>query len=123
MRLLAVAFALIGSYLVAVSIHGLTSRAQAESSPIGMAFMAATVVVMFVLAWGMRRTGMALGNRPLIANARMEVIDGCLAASILIALTLHAVLGWWWADPAAAAIVALVALNEARELWTGEAEL
>jgi divalent metal cation (Fe/Co/Zn/Cd) transporter len=53
----------------------------------------------------------------------MAVIDGCLAASILVALALHAVLGWSWADPAAAAIVALVALNEARELWSGEADL
>jgi divalent metal cation (Fe/Co/Zn/Cd) transporter len=123
MRLLAIAFALLGCYLVADSIHGVVSRAQAESSPVGMAFMAATVVVMFILAWGKRRTGLALGNRPLVANARMAVIDGCLAASILVALALDTVLGWWWADPAAAAIVALVALNEARELWTGETEL
>ena len=87
-----------------------------------MAFMGATVVVMFILAWGKRRTGRALGNRPLVANARMAVIDGSLAASILAALALDALFGWWWADPIAAGIVAVVALNEARELWTGEDE-
>jgi len=123
MRLLAVAFAALGCYLVVDSIHGLVSGAEADTSPVGMAFMAATVLVMFVLAWGKRRTGLLLGNRPLVANARMAVIDGCLAASILIALSLDALLGWWWADPAAAGIVAAVALNEARELWTGETDI
>lgn len=123
MRLLAGAFAALGIFLVAVSVHGLATHAKAETSPVGMAFMAATVVVMFILAWGKRRTGVALGNRPLIANARMAVIDGSLAASILMALALDVLFGWWWADPVAAAIVAVVALNEARELWTGEAEI
>jgi len=36
--------------------------------------VAATVVVMFVLAWGKRRTR-ALANRPLVANASMTFID------------------------------------------------
>ena len=120
MRLLAAAFAALGAYLVFDSVHGLASRARAETSPVGMAFMGATVIVMLVFAWAKRRTGTALGNRPLIANARMAVIDGSLAASILVALALDGLLGWWWADPVAAGIVAVVALSEARELWTGE---
>jgi len=30
-------------------------------------------------------------------------------------------LGWWWADPLAAGIVGLIALNEGRENWTSPA--
>jgi divalent metal cation (Fe/Co/Zn/Cd) transporter len=30
------------------------------------------------------------------------------------------VMGWWWADSAAAGLVALVMLNEAREAFTSE---
>jgi divalent metal cation (Fe/Co/Zn/Cd) transporter len=59
-----------------------------------------------------------LGNRPLIANASMTFIDGCLATGILVALLADRIFGWWWADPLAAAIVGLVALNEARDNWT-----
>ncbi|NCY15522.1 MAG: hypothetical protein EBX39_01925 [Actinobacteria bacterium] len=123
MRLLAIAFGLLGVYLVFDSIHGLISHAEAQTSPIGMLFLAATVVIMFVFAWAKRRTGLALGNRPLIANARMAAIDGLLAAGILIALALDAALGWWWSDPVAAGAVALITLNEARELWSGEIDL
>ena len=74
---------------------------------------------MFSLAWGKRRTGHALNNRPSIANASMTFIDGCLATGILVALLADGLFGWWWADPLAAAIVGLVALNEARENWRG----
>jgi divalent metal cation (Fe/Co/Zn/Cd) transporter len=86
---------------------------------VGTVFIAATVVVMFMLAWAKRRTGRSLGNRPLIANASLTFIDGCLATGILAALLADRLFGWWWADPLAAAIVGLVALNEARENWRG----
>ena len=123
MRLLAIAFGSLGVYLTFDSIHGLITHTEASTSPLGMVFLGATVVIMFVLAWVKRRIGLALGNRPLIANARMAVIDGLLAAGILFALALDALLGWWWADPLAAGVVALITLNEARELWTGEIDL
>jgi divalent metal cation (Fe/Co/Zn/Cd) transporter len=119
MRLIGGAFAALGVYLIVDCIHGFAARNRPESSPIGMAFMAVTVGVMFVLAWGKRRTGVELGNRPLVANASMTLLDGCLAAAIFAALILDAVAGWWWTDPLAAGLVAIVALNEARRSWAG----
>jgi len=119
MRLIGAAFGVLGVYLLFDSIHGFVARNRPASSPVGMAFMAATVAVMFVLAWGKRRTGLELGNRPLVANAFMTLLDGCLAAAILAALILDTVAGWWWTDPLAAGLVAVVALNEARESWGG----
>ena len=117
MRLIAGAFAVLGVYLLVQAVRGFVTRVTPESAPLGTAFIAATVVVMFLLAWGKRRTGRALDNRPLIANASMTFIDGCLATGILVALLADRLFGWWWADPLAAAIVGLVALSEARENW------
>jgi len=119
MRLIAGAFAALGVYLLIQAVRGFVTRITPASSLVGTVFIAATVVVMFVLAWGKRRTGRALDNRPLIANASMTFIDGCLAAGILVALLADRLFGWWWADPLAAAIVGLVALSEARENWRG----
>lgn len=45
----------------------------------------------------------------------MTFLDGVLATATLTGLALNAIAGWWWADPAAAVLVALAALNEARE--------
>ncbi len=88
-----------------------------EPSDVGTAFIGATVAVMFSLAWAKRRAGAALHNRPLVANASMTFIDGCLAAGVLVALAAQRIAGWWWADPLTAGVVALVALNEARAHW------
>lgn len=117
LRLIALAFLALGVYLAVQAIRGLVTHAHPESSPVGTAFMAATVVVMFMLAWGKRRTGEALENRPLATDATMTLIDGFLAVGVLLALVLDRVAGWWWADPLAAGVVALVALNEGREGW------
>jgi divalent metal cation (Fe/Co/Zn/Cd) transporter len=118
-RLIGGAFAVLGVYLLVQAVRGFVTEITPDSSPVGTAFMAATVVVMFSLAWGKRRTGTALDNRPLIANASMTFIDGWLATGILVALLADRLVGWWWADPLAAAIVGLVALKEARENWRG----
>ena len=115
MRLIGSAFVVLSVYLLGSGVRGLAVHERPEASPVGAAFMAATVAAMFTLAWGKRRTGRALGNRPLIANASMTFLDGCLAAGIFIALILDTTAGWWWTDPLAAALVAVVALNEARE--------
>ena len=119
MRLIGVAFGLLAIYLTIDATHGLATHHVSDSSPFGMGFMTATVAVMFGLAWGKRRTGEAIDNRPLVANASMTFIDGCLAGGILIALALNAAFGWWWADPLAAGIVAVIAANEARDNWSG----
>jgi len=121
MRLIAVAFGVLGLYLLADTLRSLATRSISHPSGVGVLFMAATVAVMFVLARQKRRTGLALDSRPLVANASMTFIDGCLAAGVLVALVTDRLAGWWWADPIAAGVVGLIALNEARENWTSPA--
>lgn len=53
----------------------------------------------------------------------MTLLDGVLSVTTLTGLALNAAVGWWWADPVAAVLVALAALNEARENWTESGEL
>jgi hypothetical protein len=36
-------------------------------------------------------------------------------------LAANATLGWWWADPMAALVIAAVAVGEGREAWRGNA--
>jgi divalent metal cation (Fe/Co/Zn/Cd) transporter len=117
MRLIAVAFGVLGAGLLVQAVRSVATRSVSEPSGAGIVFMAATVAVMIGLARGKRRTGLALDSRPLLANASMTLIDGCLAAGVLVALVADRLVGWWWADPLAAAVVGIIALNEARENW------
>jgi len=40
---------------------------------------------------------------------------------LLVGLGLNAVLGWWWADPAAGVVIAALAGVEAVRTWRAEA--
>jgi divalent metal cation (Fe/Co/Zn/Cd) transporter len=44
-----------------------------------------------------------------------------LSVALLVGLLANALLGWWWADPAAALVIAAVAFREGRESWRGDA--
>ena len=117
LRLVAVAFAVLAAYLIAASIYNISSGETAGSSPLGIAYLAITAVVMFGLAALKRNTARAACSAPLAAEASMTFLDGWLATGILVALVLNAVAGLWWADPAAATLVALFCAREAVENW------
>ncbi len=117
LRLIAAAFVVLGLYLAANAVFAIVNANEPSTSPVGAIFMAATVVVMFGLATGKRRVGRRLGSRPMVANARMTFLDGGLAAGVCAALVADLALGWWWCDPLAAAVVAVLATGEGIKGW------
>lgn len=117
LRLVGVAFGVLAMYLVVAGVRALGAQIQPESSPMGIAALLVTAVVMFGLARWKRRVGIALDSEPFRAEASMTFLDGCLASSILTALALNLLLGWWWADPASALLIGAVAAHEARSSW------
>jgi hypothetical protein len=52
-----------------------------------------------------------------VVASRCHIHGGSLAAGIFTALILDTIARWWWADPLAAGVVAIVALNEARQAF------
>jgi len=117
LRLVGVAFAVLAVYLVAASVYNLVQGDAAGSSPFGIAYLAVTACVMFGLARTKRALATAARSEPLAAEARLTFLDGCLASGILVALVLNAVWGVWWADPAAALLVAAFCAREAIDNW------
>jgi divalent metal cation (Fe/Co/Zn/Cd) transporter len=68
------------------------------------------------LSWNVV-TGRRLGNPVLLTEARVTVIDGALAAAVLLGVALNAAAGWWWADPLSALVILVYGLREARHAW------
>jgi divalent metal cation (Fe/Co/Zn/Cd) transporter len=114
LRLIGIAFLLLAIYIAAQSAYVLTATAKPHTSPVGIAWLAVTALTMFALAYGKSVTGNALANRVLATEARVTMIDGLLAISILIGLLLNAALGWWWADPLAALAIVYYGAREGR---------
>jgi divalent metal cation (Fe/Co/Zn/Cd) transporter len=123
LRLIALAFAALAAVLTVAAVNDLTSGRRAGESPLGIAYLTLAALVMFSLALTKHRTATLLGSAPLASEAKVTFLDGVLSTSTLVGLALNAYLGWWWADPAAALVVAIAAVNEARETWTESNDL
>lgn len=117
LRLLGASFAVLALVLGTAAIRDLVTGRIAEASPWGIAYLGATALVMTGLGIAKRRAGMKLSSPPLTREGDLTLLDGALAFGTLIGLSLNAVAGWWWADPAAALLIAIVATNEAREAF------
>ena len=119
-RLIGVTFFALAAYLTVESIHDLVTHARPGESIVGLAVTVAALIVMPLLAIAKRRTGQALGNRTLITDSAETAFCAYTSAATLAGVGLNTALGWWWADPTAALIIAALAVKEGLEAWHGE---
>ncbi len=117
LRLTSVAFGALAVTLAIMAIRDLATGRVAGESPWGIGYLAVTALVMLGLAVMKRRTAATLDSAPLRAEARMTFLDAVLSTATLVGLALNAYVGWWWADPLAALLVAVAAAIEARGNW------
>jgi divalent metal cation (Fe/Co/Zn/Cd) transporter len=88
-----------------------------QKSLLGIAWLASTVVVMLLLAWGKHMTGRSLGNPVLSKEAHVTLIDAVLAGAVLAGLALNAMARLWWADPLAGLVIVYYGLREGQGAW------
>jgi len=119
-RLIGVTFFVLAAYLAVESIRDLIGQARPEHSAPGIAVTAAALIVMPILAIAKRRTGQAMNNRAVIADSAETAFCAFTSAAALLGIGLNASLGWWWADPAAALVIAALAIREGLEAWENE---
>lgn len=120
LRLIGGAFFALGLYILAQTAYTLIARQHPAPSGGGIAWLAATLIAMLLLASGKRSTGRRLGNPVLLTEARITLIDAARTADALAGLVLNALLGWWWADPLAGLVIVYYGIREGRAAWRGE---
>ena len=91
-------FFALAAYTAWESIWGLVHKESPESSVVGLALSAASLVVMPILAFAKHRTGRELGSRALQADAMETWVCAYLSLALLAGLGLKYAFGWWWAD-------------------------
>jgi divalent metal cation (Fe/Co/Zn/Cd) transporter len=120
-RLIGVSFLVIAIYVAVEAIRTLVGADHPEASWVGIGLAAITLVTMPLLATAKSRVGDRLGSSATKSEGRQNLLCAYLSAGLLVGLGANAVLGWWWADPAVAVLIAGVAVHEGREAWRGEA--
>ena len=120
LKLIAGSFFVFAAYVTAQAIWDLVDRSEPAESLPGIVLAALSLVVMPVLAIAKRRVGRRMSSRTVVADSGQTMLCSYLSAVLLIGLLANATLGWWWADPIAALVIAGLAVREGREAWRGE---
>ena len=121
LTLVAVSFFALAALVTADALRSLLGAAEAQPSTVGIVLAAVSVVVMPVLSAAQRRAGRRLGSGSAVADSRQTLLCAYLSGVLLVGLVLNSLLGWSWADPLAALVIAVVALKEGRDAWRGNA--
>jgi divalent metal cation (Fe/Co/Zn/Cd) transporter len=121
LRIIATSFFALAAYVSVEAVRALLGAGDVEHSTPGIVLAAVSLVVMPLLSRAQRRAGRALGSVSAVADSKQTLLCTYLSAVLLAGLVLNSLLGWWWADPLAALVIAAVAVKEGREAWRGEA--
>ena len=94
--------------------------AKLARTPVWLAPPGVTAPSMPLLAFAKRRVGRGLGSAATVKEGAQNLVCAYLSVTLLAGLLANAFAGWWWADPAAALVIAGVAAREGRDTWRGE---
>jgi divalent metal cation (Fe/Co/Zn/Cd) transporter len=117
---IAVSFFILAAYVGVEAIRTLVAGDAPEASWVGIGLAAVTAPTMPLLALAKRRVGVELGSAAAVSEGAQNMVCAYLSVALLVGLLANAVFGAWWADPAAALVIAAVAAREGREAWKGE---
>ena len=86
----------------------------------GIALASVSLAVMPFLSLAQRRAGRELGSHSAVADSKQTLLCTYMSAVLLVGLVANSALGWWWADPIAALVIAAIAVREGVEAWRGD---
>jgi divalent metal cation (Fe/Co/Zn/Cd) transporter len=119
-QLIAASYALLVGYIAIEATRDLAGSHPPSVSWVGIGLAAFTAPTMPLLARAKRNVGRKLNSSATVSEAGQNMICAYLSIALLVGLLANALFGWWWADPAAALVIAAVAAKEGVESGRGD---
>jgi divalent metal cation (Fe/Co/Zn/Cd) transporter len=119
-KLVAIQFFVLAPYVGFESIKALLQGEHPETSVLGIALSASSVVIMPYLGIAKQRLADQLGSAATKGEGRQNMLCAYLAGALLLGLLGNALFGAWWLDSAVGLLIAGVAVKEGLEAWKGE---
>ena len=120
-KLVAVQFFILAPYVAFGATRALINGSHPDVSAVGIALAASSLVVMPVLGRAKQRIGSRIDSSATASEGKQNLLCAYLAAALLVGLLGNALVGAWWLDSVVALLIALVAVQEGREAWKGDA--
>ncbi|MFN8110585.1 MAG: cation transporter [Thermoleophilia bacterium] len=119
-RLVATTYFVLAAYVAVTAGDALVTQSRPGASWVGIGLAVFTALTMPLLAVAKRDVGRRLGSAATRSEGMQNMICAYLSVALLTGLLLNATLSWWWADPAAALVIAAVAVREGTRGWRGQ---
>ena len=119
-QLIAGGFFALAAYVGVQSVRDLVLGLHPQASWVGVGLAGFTAITMPLLARAKQRVGSKLNSSATVKEGSQSMLCAYLSVALLLGLLANALVGWWWADPGAALVIAAVAVREGRESWRGE---
>ena len=120
LRVIAASFFALAAYITVDAGRALLGGNDAQPSTVGIVLAAVSLAVMPLLSAAQRRAGRELGSASAVSDSKQTLLCTYLSGVLLLGLVANSALGWSWADPLAALVIAAVAVKEGREAWRGD---
>jgi divalent metal cation (Fe/Co/Zn/Cd) transporter len=110
----AIGLAMLGvaAFLALQALHSIATRSHPESSPTGLGIALASILLLPWLAHAKAQVARGIPSRALKADSILTGASAGLALLTLGALVANTAFGWWWADAAAALVIAAFLVGE-----------
>jgi len=119
-KAVAVSFFLLAPYIAAESVRTLVVKRHTETTWLGVALAAVSLLWCPMLGVMKKRLGARLNSAATTGEGRQNLLCAYLAVAVLLGLLANNLFGIWWLDPAVGLLIAALALNEGRAAWRGE---
>jgi divalent metal cation (Fe/Co/Zn/Cd) transporter len=119
-KLVAIQFFLLAPYIAVEALRDLIGGHHPEASWVGIGLAASSIALMPALGIAKQRIAGQIGSAATAGEGAQNLLCAYMAAALLVGLAGNALFGLWWLDPAAALVIATLAVNEGLEAWRGE---
>ncbi|MEP6991448.1 MAG: cation transporter, partial [bacterium] len=119
-RIIGSTFLALGVYVFVDGAKTLLQHERPDRSVVGIVLLAASAVVMPLLARAKHRVARQLSSRALEADATQTSLCAYLSVIALAGVACNALFGWWWADPVAALAMTPIIVKEGLEGVRGQ---
>jgi len=119
-RIVGASFFLLAPYIVVTAVHHLATGDASGVSWIGIGLAGADAILMPFLGAAKVRAGDGLGSSATVGGGHQNILCAYLSVAVLIGLAANAFVGWWWADPMVALLLAFVVIRLGLQTWRGQ---
>ena len=112
LRIVGMCFIVLAIYIAYEAVSDLIVQKFPKHSIPGIILACVSLIVMPILSRAKRKVGNDLGSAAMKADAKQTDFCVYLSVILLAGLVLNAMLGWWWADPIAALVMAPIVAKE-----------